>query len=210
LTSKLIIVASDVSSAYNDWAFAGDDLKDLELVTKGGAQMARKTYKLIKDTPTVKKGAIYQKANDHWSEEYVLLDESFRKSSQRPDAKVAIWDRSLVEDQPEWFVEVFKVTPEYMTREELDQWEAFKAGKAKKSLQAPATKALLEVTAPRTASLSQERLEKFAKVYNSSRTTQSVADKLKITKGSVSAYKSIARKRGIELKKMKRAKVTAQ
>lgn len=185
-----------------------------QLIPQGGEQMARKTYKLIKDTVDVRKGALFQEACDDGDQEYVLITREYIKHPEGHRAlgwnKVNI-DRHSVEKQPQWFTEVFKVTPEYMTRAELDQWEAFKARKTKKSLPAPAPapKAIVEAAAPRTFTLSQERLEKFAKVYNSSRSTQSVADKLKITKGSVSAYKSIALKRGIELKKMKRAKTAA-
>jgi hypothetical protein len=116
--------------------------REMELVTnQGGAPVARKTYKLIKDTPTVKKGAIYQEACDDGTQEYIILDKAFIKDTSG-NGQVPIYTRSLVEDAPQWFVEVFQVEPQYMTAVELEQWEAFKA-KAKK----PAAKTIaLEVT----------------------------------------------------------------
>lgn len=101
--------------------------EDIELVNKGeNTVKERRTFKLLKDTPTVKKGALYQEACDDGTQEYVLIShEDLKDESHDP----MITDRSLVEDQPQFFVEVFKVTPEYMTREELDKWEAFKGQK---------------------------------------------------------------------------------
>jgi hypothetical protein len=126
---------------YGSYDFAGKRItgcgccsdEDFELlITEGGAQMARKTYKLIKDTPTIKKGAIYQEACDDGTQEYVLLDKSFLRGSWPTNSTIKIFDRSLVEDAPQFFVEVFQVEPQYMTAPELEQWDAFKATKTKK------------------------------------------------------------------------------
>jgi hypothetical protein len=93
----------------------------------------RKTYKLLKDLPEHRKGLVVQEACDDGDQEYVSLTH---------DASIVVDDyarffgdnvikfsRKAVEDQPQWFVEVFEVEPQYMTRDELDQWEAFKRGK---------------------------------------------------------------------------------
>ena len=104
--------------------------------------MARKTYKLIKDTPTMVKGAILQEKCDDGTQPYIMLNKNTHdKYADGADRKIK---RSLVEDAPNWFVEVFQVEPQYMTREELDQWEAFKGGKAKKPV---AKKAAVTTTA---------------------------------------------------------------
>jgi hypothetical protein len=114
------------------WHYA----EELELITEGGAPVARRTFKLIKDTPTLTKDAILQEACDDGTQEYVVLNHEAVKDL-RPGVDIrraaAIYDRSLVEDQPKWFVEVFAVEPQYMTREELDQWEAFKGSKTKRN-----------------------------------------------------------------------------
>jgi hypothetical protein len=103
---------------------------NLELVTesKQGTKVMRKTYKLLKELHNVKKGAFYQEACDDGDQEYMLITREHYKGSDNQECVVT--DRSIVEDQPQWFVEVFQVTPQYMTREELDQWEAFKGRKA--------------------------------------------------------------------------------
>ncbi|MGW5074028.1 hypothetical protein [Rhodococcus sp. NPDC004095] len=105
----------------------------LELATEGGDMpYQRRTFKQLKDSVTVKKDARWQEACDDDTQEYILLDQSFNKDPQQTQR---IYDRSLVEDDPKNFVEVFKVSPEYMTREELDQFEAFK--KVQKPTKAP-------------------------------------------------------------------------
>ena len=134
--------------------------KELQLITnQGGAPMARKTYKLIKDTPTVSKGAIYQEACDDGTQEYVILDKSFIKDTSGT-GQAPIHTRSLVEEQKNWFVEVFAVEPQYMTRDELDQWEAFKAGKAKK----PAAKKVAVKTTTKSAWTPARRKAHSAKI----------------------------------------------
>lgn len=114
------------------WWYADSDAQLIN--NEGGAPMARKTYKLLKDTPLAAKGALYQEACDDGTQEYVLINkETHYKDDQ--SKRPAIVDRSLVEDAPSWFVEVFPVTPPYLTQAELDQWEAFKTQKpAKKTV----------------------------------------------------------------------------
>lgn len=98
----------------------------LELITaKENKVMARRTFKLLKDTPDCKKGAIFQEECEDGTQPYVLIT-----SDNSLDTGIYKYNtRSLVEDAPNWFVEVFKVEPEYMTREELDRYHAFIKGK---------------------------------------------------------------------------------
>jgi hypothetical protein len=94
--------------------------------------MARKTYKLIKDTPTMVKGAILQEQCDDGTQPYIMLNNDTH--CKDPGYQIKFSKRELVEEQPNWFVEVFQVEPQYMTAAELEQWEAFKATKTKKSV----------------------------------------------------------------------------
>lgn len=104
----------------------------LELI--GENKMARRTFKLVKETPTIKKGAIMQEACDDGTQEYILLDMSFWKDTEFPNANsVKIYKRSLVEDSS-FYVEVFKVDPEYMTAEELKKHNEFMAKKPAKKV----------------------------------------------------------------------------
>lgn len=132
------------SSGGTCWCYHPDYLEDdhyLQLTTKGDKPMARRTFKQLVETPTVKKGAIYQEACDDGTQEYRLLDKAFNKDVT-PERSIwnsgNIYNRSLVEDNPKMFVEVFKVTPEYMTQEELNIWTAF--NKAATPAQRKATK----------------------------------------------------------------------
>lgn len=112
-----------LSTANSGWLNAYAD-RELELViTKEGTKpMARRTFKLLKDTPDVKKGALYQEQCDDGTQPYELLTKGNHTDG---DASSVYVTRSIVEDQPQWFVEVFKVTPEYMTKNELDKWNEF-------------------------------------------------------------------------------------
>ena len=110
------------AGGIKSWVFNDSDL---ELITKGDNKVKQcRTFKLIKNTPLAHKGALYQEKCDDGTQPYEMINaEDFAKEAYSNNE---IETRSLVEEQPEWFVEVFKVTPEYMTQEELDQWEAFK------------------------------------------------------------------------------------
>lgn len=160
--------------------------RDMELITEGDAQVARRTFKLIKDTPTMVKGAILQEQCDDGTQPYIMLNNDTH--CKDPSFKISIAKRELVEEQPAFFVEVFKVTPEYMTREELDQWEAFKA---KKSV----TKKPVAVNS--VLSASQERFVKSYEKHNGD--LKKVAKELKLARGSVYSIKSQIKKRGVEL-----------
>lgn len=106
--------------------YGSDDNFEL-ITTQGDKPMARRTFKLLKDTPSMKKGALLQEESEDGTQPYSLISTEHIKGSQT-DKPMRFQDRSLVEDAPNWFVEVFKVTPEYMTREELDKFEEFKNG----------------------------------------------------------------------------------
>lgn len=102
--------------------------RNLKLITKGGDMKPtqRKTYKQLKESVTVKKDALWQEACDDGTQEYVLLNADDNKD---PRQTQRIYERALVEEDSKMFVEVFAVIPSYMTRGELDQWEAFKVHK---------------------------------------------------------------------------------
>lgn len=92
--------------------------------TKETKPMARRTFRLLKDTPSVRRGALYQEDCDDGTQPYSCINTS--EYAKDPTKKLGnVSTRSLIEEQPEWFVEVFKVEPEYMTREELDRYEVF-------------------------------------------------------------------------------------
>ena len=102
------------------------DDDELELVTtKEEKPVARRTFRQIKESDTVKKGAVWQEMCDDGTQPYELVDGTYHKDGSTTPR---IDNRSLVEEQPTWFVEVFEVEPQYMTAEELKQWEAFKKG----------------------------------------------------------------------------------
>lgn len=95
----------------------------IELYNEGEKKMARRTFRQLKDTIDSKKGCVWQEACDDSDQEYVVITQDLIKGA---DMTINYVDRALVEEQPEWFVEVFQVEPQYMTTAELEQWEAFK------------------------------------------------------------------------------------
>ena len=114
---------------------SGDFYNRLRLVNgKGVKKVARRTFKQLKDTPDVKKGALWQEDCEDGTQPYSLITPDSSKSEYEMGSYRT---RSLVEDQPQWFVEVFKVTPEYMTKEELEKFEAFKKTQSKRSVGRP-------------------------------------------------------------------------
>lgn len=100
----------------------------------------RRTFKLIVNIPNVKKGALFQEKCDDGDQDYVLLDKSYQKHHyQNEDGGREMQPREAVEKEPKFFVEVFSVTNDYMTKEELAEWKAFQAkrgGKVVDSLSA--------------------------------------------------------------------------
>lgn len=85
--------------------------KELDLVRKKGTVNTRRTFRLLKDTPELEKGALVQEACDDGDQNYILLD-----FEQMSDATYGDWtdyfsgnfalSRDTVEQQPEWFEEV--------------------------------------------------------------------------------------------------------
>lgn len=147
----------------------------LELVTSNSKEnkpMGRRTFKLIKDTPTVKKGALYQEQCDDGTQPYqvITLDSDLDRSAGQY-APNTIIDRKLVEEAPTFFVEVFKVEPEYMTREQLDAYQAFlgqkKRGRpvgSKTKKAAPTTKAKMAASwTPERRKAQARRMRKLHK-----------------------------------------------
>jgi len=135
-----------------------DDTNDeqyLQLLTEGGAPVARRTFKLIKETPGISKGAIMQEDCEDGTQPYTLITREHIKGTDK-SGNFRFPDRSLIENQPSFFVEVFAVEPQYMTREELDQWEAFKAAKPAKAKKTADYRTILLSREP-SATWSEER-----------------------------------------------------
>lgn len=168
-----ILDIPNANGTYSGYVFSDDEDKrmpnpnnnvfhedELELVTNNeGEKTMRRTFKLLKDTPGVNKGALYQERCDDGDQPYDLISLDSRKGSNKD--LIGFEDRTLVEDAPEWFVEVFKVEPEYMTREELDRYHVFLKGKKP-------TKAVKPVKAQR-APWSAERRRRFEKTQKAKR-----------------------------------------
>jgi len=80
---------------------------ELELITskskKEEKSMTRRTFRQLKDSVTIKKGAIFQEQCEDGTQPYELITPEFYKGNLTPGT---IKDRSLVEGQPEWFEEV--------------------------------------------------------------------------------------------------------
>lgn len=99
---------------------------ELELVkTKGDKPMGRRTFRQLKTDYRTKKGATWQEQCEDGTQPYELITPEYGLADSGHQI-APVSQRNLIEDNPEWFVEVFKVTPEYMTQAELDSWEAFK------------------------------------------------------------------------------------
>jgi hypothetical protein len=88
-----------------------------------------RTFMLRKDAPSMLKGALLQEERTGGA--YIMLNrDTHAKDSSY---KINFAKRELIEEQPTWFIEVFAVTPQYMTQEELTQFESFKTTLTKKS-----------------------------------------------------------------------------
>lgn|GEM_PF-4828795 len=178
----------------------------IELISEGGKMpQQRRTFKLTKELPELTKGALVQEKCDDGTQDYIALDNSQIKYTLADGRKSLTYPRKAVEDEPNYFVEVFAVEPAYMTKEELDRFEAFKTNKAGKKSSARPVKA--EAPTPKKRAHRAKKVvdvETFVRVYNSSRNSTSVARKLGITVGNVYNRASLARKQGFKLKTMKR------
>lgn len=116
---------------------------DLTLFNNGELDMKRRTFKLTKELPELIKGALVQEKCDDGDQDYTVLDQSFIKYEDEHGRKTVTYPRKAVEDEPNYFVEVFAVEPAYMTQDELDQFEAFKISAkkpAKRTVKAPVKK----------------------------------------------------------------------
>jgi len=79
----------------------------------------RRTFKLVKAMPGIKVGTLFQEECEDGTQPYSPMD------GQPSEVNISFRDRSLVEDS-KFFEEVWKVEPQFMTRAELDRFEAFK------------------------------------------------------------------------------------
>ena len=164
---------------------------NFELVTnsKGATIVSeRRTFKQLKDSMEVKKGALFQEKCDDGGQEYVLLDwEQYTKhieSNQAHGFDQKSLARDEVEQEPDWFVEVFKVHPEYLEKGEIEAWEHFR-----KTYKKPATKTKVSKHVP--------RLVEVVDMHNIGMTNKAIARKLKIRPESVYTYLWKARKTGL-------------
>jgi len=167
--SNIPFVIWDSADCERRWAIMEERL---ELVTsnQGDNKVSeRRTFKQLKDTPDVKKGALWQEQCEDGTQPYE--------------------SRKLVEEQPDWFVEVFKVHPEYMTKEELEKWEAFKSGRVAKVAPKKAKKASKTKATP--------RVEVYVDLVTKGLTRKQIAKKMKIQKSSVDTYHWKAQKAGL-------------
>lgn len=111
--------------------------KELDLVKRGKTTM-RRTFRALKDGPEFKKGALFQEACDDGDQEYKLLDEDHMSEAASSDwgdyySGDLTLTRNTVEDQPKWFEEVFPISDEYVTKDELSAFRKFKLSLTKKA-----------------------------------------------------------------------------
>lgn len=88
----------------------------------------RRTFRLLKEIPELKKGALLQEACDDGDQEYVLLDRSHLKFAEDYAVYfdgVPTFSRETVENQPKFFEEVFPVSPSFMNADQLKKHAAF-------------------------------------------------------------------------------------
>lgn len=85
--------------------------------------MGRRTFRLLKEDIELEKGALVQEKCDDGNQEFIIL--SGKKKICGDDR--TWYSRATVLKQPEFFVEVFPVIPEYATKEEIKQFKAKKA-----------------------------------------------------------------------------------
>ena len=138
--SNCPIVVLDNINGDNRWPYNEDNL---ELIPNGETVVKRRTFKLTKELPELAKGALVQEKCDDGTQDYIALDNSQIKYALEDGRKSLTYPRKAVEDEPNYFVEVFAVEPAYMTQDELDQFEAFKISAkkpAKRTVKAPVKK----------------------------------------------------------------------
>lgn len=98
-------------------------VQDLLLASSKGEQtMGRRTYRLIKELPGLKKGAVLQEQCDDGDQPYELLDKGYFKHD---DQSAELYSRMTVENEPKFFEEVFPLVPEYGNKAELEAFKKF-------------------------------------------------------------------------------------
>lgn len=111
--------------------------KEIELVkSEEKTTMARRTFRQRKDSPELKKGTLVQEACDDGNQEYRVLDitkyyrfDDWSKYFNNPVYKLS---RNAVEQNSDWFEEVFPATKDWLTKEELDTYREFVASPRKR------------------------------------------------------------------------------
>lgn len=119
-----------------DDAWAGWELelaKDAEVLPTG-----RATYRLKKNLPELKKGAVVQEKCDDGDQDFEVLD-AFRghvKYENEDGGKYVTYPRGAVEKEPSFWERVYSATPSWLNEAELETqkkfYESLKKKKAKK------------------------------------------------------------------------------
>lgn len=114
----------------------GHDYTDFKFVNKGETKMGRQTFRLLKDTPELKKGALVQEACDDGDQEYKLLEnqDKFVKHDDLEDYDIDLCFSRKTVETGNFFEEVFPVEPQFMNAEELTRHKEFMAKKPVKKV----------------------------------------------------------------------------
>lgn len=97
--------------------------EQLELITPiEGIIPDRRTFRLLKNTSELKKGAIIQEMCDDGNQDYCVLTHSDIKYTNEAGDLCYIAPRGSVENEPKWWTEVFQVAPNYLTKEEVVEY----------------------------------------------------------------------------------------
>lgn len=83
-----------------------------------------RVFRLLKDSPSYAAGTLYKESTYNGKVCYSVPTSNGKFPALVGSAVICHPD--MVEKQPEWFVEVFQVLPEYATKEEI---KALKKGK---------------------------------------------------------------------------------
>lgn len=94
------------------------DVTHIELVNKGD-NMGRRTFRLLKETDILKKGAIFQEMCDDGDQDYEMIDGERKFEKPQSCADRIIKSREGVEKNPTWYEEVFNPATMWVTKAEL-------------------------------------------------------------------------------------------
>lgn len=96
----------------------------------------RRTFRLLRENHELKKGALVQEACDDGTQDYVTPDgyQDFIKYEDEDGERGVRYPRESVENEPKWFVEVFKANPEYQTKEEQTAFKEFNTKRVTKTV----------------------------------------------------------------------------